>query len=231
MSRSIASSIIATVVSVCTATACSSKATPSAAPPTPSTVVAQVTPDAYVPGITTIGTVDPSGVHIDDDSTAPAPIVRNPPRVARRLEILLRSSPPGALAAVDGVTIGATPILWEGEFTGREREFTFALVAHRVARYRFVPLSNGVVHGRLEENELVPGLLRSPPVAPLTKPAPVPVPAKPAVVAPVAPVPVAPPVTAPFVAAPDAAAPVGSGSAIAPDAANAPIENPAAPMQ
>ena len=217
------------MVSVCTA--CSSKATPSPAPPAPSNVIAQVTPDAYVPGITTIGTVDVSGVHIDDDSATPAPISRNPSRVARRLEVLLRSTPPGALAAVDGVSIGPTPILWEGEFTGREREFTFALAGHRVARYRFVPLSNGVVHGRLEENELVPGALGAlggPPVAPLTKPAPMPV--KPAAVAPVAPTTVAPPVTAPFVAAPDAAAPVGSGSTIAPDAATAPIENPAAPM-
>jgi hypothetical protein len=227
MSRSIASSIVATVVSVCTVTACSSKATPSAAPPTQTNVAAPVTPDAYVPGITTIGTVDPSGVHIDDDSSTPAPTVRNPPRVARHLEVLLRSTPPGALASVDGVAIGATPTLWEGEFTGREREFTFALAGHRVARYRFVPLNNGVVHGRLEENELVPGMLGGPPFVQLNTPPPAraPVPAKPPAVAPVSP-PVAPPVTPPFVATPDASAPVGSGSAIAPDATNA----PAAPM-
>ena len=146
MFRSIALSTVATVVSVCTATACSSKATPSPAPPAP--VVAQNTPDAYVPGITTIGTVDPTGVHLDDDSVATAPVVRTAPRLARHLEVLLRSSPPGALAAVDGITVGTTPILWQGEFTGREREFTFALTGHRIARYRFVPLSNGVVQDR-----------------------------------------------------------------------------------
>ena len=86
MSRSIASSIAATVVAGCTATACSSKATPGAAPPAPVqvTAVEQVTPDAYVPGITTIGTIDPSDVHLDDDSTLP-PIARAAPKVTRQL--------------------------------------------------------------------------------------------------------------------------------------------------
>lgn len=225
MSRLLASSIFATVVSVCTATACSSKATPTAAPPVP--VVAQAPPDAYVPGITIIGTVDPIGVHLDDDSPATAPVVRTAPRVARHLELLLRSSPPGALAAVDGVTVGATPILWEGEFTGREREFTFTLAGHRVARYRFVPLSNGVVHGRLEENELIP----RPPGAGLAAPVSGPpvMRIKPAEVAPVAPVPprlVEPPVTAPFVATPDASnGGSGNGNAIGPDASQAPATN------
>jgi PEGA domain len=67
----------------------------------------------------------------------------------RTLEILLRSQPPGATVAVDGVIVGQTPAYWEGEFVGREREFTFVLPGYTMARYRFVPTSNGVVYGRL----------------------------------------------------------------------------------
>ncbi len=214
--------------------ACSSKTTPSPAPPVPE--VAPVTPDAAVPGITAIGSVDPNDVHLDDDATVPVPQVRTPRRVARRLEVLLRSSPPGAFATVDGVPVGPTPILWEGDFTGREREFTFTLVGHRVARYRFVPLSNGIVHGRLEENEIVPrGLLGTLPAAPRNMV--VPVSPQPTVVVPMPPTPVAPPVvtpptiappiTAPYVAPSDAA--TVDDKPQAPDAAKAPIDTGVAP--
>jgi hypothetical protein len=75
---------------------------------------------------------------------------RSNPRSRRGLEITLRSSPSGATAAVDGVIVGRTPALWEGEFTGREREFTFVLPGYSMARYRFAPTTSGVVHGKLE---------------------------------------------------------------------------------
>ena len=71
------------------------------------------------------------------------------PKAHRTLEILLRSTPSGATAAVDGLVIGRTPTYWEGPFTGRQHEFTFVLPGYAMARYRFVPISNGVVHGRL----------------------------------------------------------------------------------
>lgn len=67
----------------------------------------------------------------------------------RPLHIKLLSTPSGALAAVDGTPIGRTPAFWQGEFTGKPREFTFVLPGHAMARYRFVPTTNGVVHGTL----------------------------------------------------------------------------------
>src|SRR5262249_32299668 len=101
-------------------------------------------------GITAIPGFDPSsGLHLDEGT----PTARQGGVVSvhahRTLEILLRSTPSGATVAVDGVIVGQTPSYWEGEFTGREREFTFVMPGSAMARYRFVPTSNGVVHGRL----------------------------------------------------------------------------------
>ena len=73
-----------------------------------------------------------------------------PTNRARTLEITLRSTPPGAIAAVDGKVIGATPTFWRGKTTGRDREFTFVLADHAMARYRFVPTTSGVVHATLK---------------------------------------------------------------------------------
>ncbi len=70
-------------------------------------------------------------------------------RKSRALELVLRSTPPGAVAAVDGVSVGPTPALWEGAGDGRAREFTFVLPGYAIARYRFVPTQSGVVHGTL----------------------------------------------------------------------------------
>src|SRR5262245_14644473 len=56
---------------------------------------------------------DPAtGLRLDDDENGR----RDRPRLRRTLEITLRSTPSGALAAVDGAVIGRTPTLWEGEF-------------------------------------------------------------------------------------------------------------------
>jgi len=71
-------------------------------------------------------------------------------RPGRAIDITLRSTPSGALAAVDGTPIGYTPTFWPGESDGREHEFTFVLPGHAVGRYRFVPVTSGVVHARLE---------------------------------------------------------------------------------
>ncbi|MEZ4362905.1 MAG: hypothetical protein R3B48_22125 [Kofleriaceae bacterium] len=134
------------------------------------------------PGVSTLPTFDPaSAAHLDreDRPATPPSTARLRNRTARTLGIMLRSTPKGAIAAVDGVPVGPTPTYWEGEFTGQEREFTFALVGHAVARYRFTPVTSGVVHGSLEPIATAPG----------AGPPPIPRPS----VAPVAPPPVAPP--------------------------------------
>jgi hypothetical protein len=113
---------------------------------------AVVAADAGVPGIREIKPYDPaSGMHLDEDvaarpATPPTPI----DRPSRPIDITLRSTPTGAQAAVDGTIIGNTPAYWMGEANGREHEFTFVLNGYGTARYRFVPITSGVVHAKLE---------------------------------------------------------------------------------
>ncbi|MCW5805483.1 MAG: hypothetical protein KIT31_24145 [Deltaproteobacteria bacterium] len=91
----------------------------------------------------------------DADPAAGAGEVARPPwpkgaARARPIEVLLKSSPPGAFAYVDGYALGKTPTYWPGDHDGQEHVFEFALKGHATARYRFIPVTNGVVHGRLE---------------------------------------------------------------------------------
>ena len=78
---------------------------------------------------------------------------RPPPqanRVGRPIDVILRSTPQNADVSVDGVNLGSTPAYWNGMADGREHEFVFVLPGHAVARYRFVPITSGVIHARLE---------------------------------------------------------------------------------
>ena len=116
--------------------------------------------DGGAAGSTAIGTFDPaSGLHLDDDGPLAAGaaqpeigtvLPRAKGRPPRPIDVVLRSSPSGARAAVDGTPIGTTPTYWSGDADGREHEFTFVLAKHAVARYRFVPITSGVVHARLD---------------------------------------------------------------------------------
>jgi hypothetical protein len=124
---------------------------PPTAPATPVRSDAAVPPpvDLVDGGVTALPTFDPSsGFHLDD-----APVVRSGGRIAARDrkagQLLLRSTPAGAVAAVDGILIGRTPVLWEGLLDGQAHEFTFAMAGHALARYKFVPVTSGIVHGTL----------------------------------------------------------------------------------
>ena len=89
-----------------------------------------------------------SGMHLDDGVVhrPPSPEGRHP---RHPIDVILRSTPSGAVAAVDGVRLGNTPAYWSGEADGREHEFTFELPGFAMARYRFVPITSGIVHARL----------------------------------------------------------------------------------
>jgi hypothetical protein len=91
----------------------------------------------------------PDPAHPDqvEPPVTPQPL---PSRERRAIDVTLRSSPPGARVAVDGTPVGNAPAFWSGYADGREHEFTFTLPKHAVARYRFVPVSSGVIHARLE---------------------------------------------------------------------------------
>jgi hypothetical protein len=99
---------------------------------------------------------DPGGFHLDDATVEYHVDQRPARRKGRPIEVLLRSSPPGAVAAVDGEALGPTPALWQGEADGRSREFTFVLPGYATARYRFVPVRDGVVHGALDRLKVAP---------------------------------------------------------------------------
>lgn len=120
-------------------------------PPPP---VTAVTLDAGAPpppdaGVTALPTFDPgSGFHLDEAPVV-RPSARTPARDRKVVQILLRSTPTGAIAAVDGVRLGSTPVLWEGVLDGQPHEFTFVAAGHALARYRFVPVTGGIVHGTL----------------------------------------------------------------------------------
>jgi hypothetical protein len=103
------------------------------------------------PGITKITGYDPgSGLHLDDDADHPAPAATpQPPHPGHPIDVTLRSSPPGAQVVVDGTNLGTTPAYWYGQADGREHEFTFLLSGHAAARYRFVPVSSGLIFARL----------------------------------------------------------------------------------
>ena len=113
--------------------ACSEKAAPQQKiePPKP--------PPLPAPAGHTIGHDEPVHVAPTGTNTHSHPI-----------EVTLRSTPPGATAAVDGTVVGTTPAYWGGDADGREHEFTFDLRGFALARYRFVPVTSGVIHARLD---------------------------------------------------------------------------------
>jgi hypothetical protein len=166
---------IAMVVSV----ACSSGSTEPAPQPAPAPRDA-----APVPGKTEIGTAP--GLESDPRRDPRMPREGGKKQPARPIELMLKSTPERAMAAVDGIQIGLTPVYWFGEADGREHEFTFVKENFALSRHRFVPVQSGVVHATL-----TPVLVDQPDagVAP----------------APPAPPPTPPPAPPPTVLAPDAA--------------------------
>lgn len=95
------------------------------------------------------GWLDP--VPGEDPGARTARTPRRPTRPLRFVQLTLRSTPPGATVYLDGERIGVTPTFWEGDVDARPRDFTFTLSGHVTVRYRFVPISSGVVHPRLEK--------------------------------------------------------------------------------
>jgi hypothetical protein len=94
---------------------------------------------------------DTLAYHIDDPTVSYTPRSnRKQGEKQRMIELTLRSTPPGATAAVGGVAVGSTPAFWTGPADGRPREFTFVLPGYAMARYRFVPTNSGIVHGTLK---------------------------------------------------------------------------------
>jgi hypothetical protein len=129
------------VVALAVLAACRSKHD---APPSPTP--AHAIGDAGVAELPGAPGVDPDSVYFEPHRP-PTPAANHG---GHPIDVTLRSTPSNALAAVDGVPLGNTPAYWSGMADGREHEFTFVLPRHAVARYRFVPITSGVVHARLE---------------------------------------------------------------------------------
>jgi PEGA domain len=140
------------VVALATLAACSSNkdkdkdAQPSSKP---AEVGELVRSDAGITAVVTA--VDPSERHLDEDvPDRPVQNAPQPSRPGRPIDVTLRSSPPGAQVAVDGAVLGHTPAYWSGMADGREHEFVFTMRGYAIARYRFVPIASGVIHGHLD---------------------------------------------------------------------------------
>jgi len=101
---------------------------------------------------------DPAGLHVDDDATGPTkPVLPPTKHAAHPIEITLRSTPAGARVLVDSLFVGKTPTYWSGNADGTPHSFTFVYepptrTAQRyaVAQYKFVPVTSGVIHAKLE---------------------------------------------------------------------------------
>jgi hypothetical protein len=105
-------------------------------------------PDA-VPSTPAAEAADASGETAKDGSI-PRIQAPPPPVVPKaRLTLMLRSSPPGAAAAVDGRPVGQTPVLHQVEADGKPHEFTFVLPGYAPWRVRFPPVKDGVIHATL----------------------------------------------------------------------------------
>ena len=96
-----------------------------------------------------------TGMHLDSATSSYRPS-GYPPRPllphrsqGKTVELVLRSTPPGAVASIDGKAIGTTPTFWQGIADGRAHEYTFTKKGYSMARYRFVVTQSGVVHGSL----------------------------------------------------------------------------------
>ncbi len=197
--------------------ACSEKT--DAPPPAP----APLTPPAdasSVDGITTITGYDPaSGMHLDDDNpnrTQP----KRPMRNGTPIGILLKSTPSGAAAFVDGEYVGDTPHYWSGIADGSTHEFAFAKANYALARFSIVPISSGTLHPTLERVGEAPGDGGLGPYAPHTD----------AAVAP--PSTILTPADATRIATPPGDATQGSGSSTTPADAGDPMppETPGGPQ-
>lgn len=118
-------------------------------------------------GLTAVVTEsEPVDRHFDDEvAERPAHSVGSRGRSRRPIDITLRSTPSGAQVAVDGTVLGSTPTYWSGVADGNEHEFVFTMRGYAIARYRFVPVASGVIHGRLERIHEEPrsGVLVPPP--------------------------------------------------------------------
>lgn len=98
-----------------------------------------------------------TGTHIDGPGDGYRPASYQPSRPSslrapkkKDIELVLRSSPPGAIASIDGKAIGTTPTFWHGPADGKAHEYTFTKQGYAMARYRFVSTQSGVIHGSLK---------------------------------------------------------------------------------
>jgi hypothetical protein len=111
-----------------------------------------------------------TGTHLDSAVSTYRPSAAYQPRpplprkaTGKTIELVLRSTPSGAIASIDGKAIGSTPTFWQGIADGHPHEYTFTKEGYSMARYRFVAIQSGVVHSSLsalvinDESEEAPG--------------------------------------------------------------------------
>ncbi len=127
---------------------------PPAPPPVkPDAAVAVVEPQPPQPQP---APVDAAGTHLDDDGLK-KPALAPVKHASHPIDITLRSTPSGARVLVDGMYVGVTPTYWSGSADGMPHVFAFVYEPakkgaqrYALAQYKFVPITSGVIHARLE---------------------------------------------------------------------------------
>ncbi len=123
-----------------------------------STEVAKAAPEAKAPMPVeiTLPPLPETGTHLDGAGPDYTPLRPKTNRAlpqaspkSTTVDLILRSSPPGATASIDGKVIGVTPTFWSGDAGHRSHDFTFVKDGYSMARYRFVAVKSGVVHASL----------------------------------------------------------------------------------
>jgi PEGA domain-containing protein len=66
-----------------------------------------------------------------------------------KLHLLLRSTPAGANAAIDGRPVGTTPVTSDIDGDGKTHEFSFSLPGYLLWQVKFPPVKDGVIHATM----------------------------------------------------------------------------------
>lgn len=102
-----------------------------------------------------------TGTHLDSAGSKYTPLAKSGSATqatsGQSVQLILRSTPPGATASIDGRVIGVTPTFWSGVTGHVSHEFTFVKKGYSMSRYRFVAVQSGVVHASL--SPLIPGAI------------------------------------------------------------------------
>jgi serine/threonine-protein kinase len=110
-------------------------------------------PSASAPAATTM---PPPPVVAATNQPVRAPAAAAVPVAPAAVEVVIDSSPEGALVSAEGVAIGTTPMKWQVTPTGSPRTLTFQLAGHQMQTIQAVPAAGMRLRPTLESLRPIP---------------------------------------------------------------------------